>query len=876
MPIEQRILRIALHAIVFSVLFGVVPVDVIYSQDLTLPIYDITIDSVHIDSLENDIWSSVTYPAKLKYENEEYECQVRYRGNSGRISPKRSWKVFFANTGPLGREQTNLNSEYRDRSISRNHLGLEISRRCGLLTPESRFISLIINGIYSGVYHEVEQVDRNFLKRRNLPDREIFKILNHCGRFAPSLRSEDILKIYELSNFCHGAYDRLGKRLSFVQNSDSGSFEEWIDEYFDPTDVLTYFAVQYFIRNEDGITKNFFLYHEEGGQYVFIPWDIDCSFGNNAWGDFIAPSDTKCLFPMHFQGLFQRLIRNPERLNEFLGIIDDLASEKFDMVTQLVDETYDQIQHDAHIDTFKRSSNVIFDQERHQIISFLEQRREVLSNIDWFKRIDIDQWTISNEYISEVSDIIRVEATAGEKVANAYVYFLDNSQEYVAFKLWDDGSHGDVIAGDLNYSSECSLEEYNSPFHYGFLVKPNPFLFCPTPPAGGWLFSNIPLSLPMIRIDENPPQANEIEIRSFHYDSTTDSHYLTLVNSVDREVNLSGCVVRIGHDFRMLRLGEIPALKPNDTLFVTNHCELVSGMLPEKTVTGNLYFKPSVSDTVYLETSSGRVLSSKIVSIIEEYFEPVGQIVINEINYNSSNDFNPRDWIEIYCRIDSLNLNNWTVSDSRAEHSFQFPNQTLSAGEYLVIARDLVTFSNHFPNVKNVIGGFDFGFSGRGDDVKLYDSCGVLVDVVSYDDKNPWPEEADGEGYTLELISPLLPNNNQMNWLASSILYGTPGKVNSVCKEDNPGNEDVTNFISIFPNPFNYITYLTYEIQEAGLVSLKVYDLNGRYVDTLFEGKQPIGRHIQIWNAVALPSGFYIVRLTINTIVKASKALLIK
>ena len=51
-----------------------------------------------------------------------------------------------------------------------------------------------------------------------------------------------------------------------------------------------------------------------------------------------------------------------------------------------------------------------------------------------------------------------------------------------------------------------------------------------------------------------------------------------------------------------------------------------------------------------------------------------------------------------------------------------------------------------------------FGFSGQGELIRLYDHTGLLIDTVHYDDNLPWPDEPDGNGPTLELISPLLDN----------------------------------------------------------------------------------------------------------------------
>ncbi len=52
----------------------------------------------------------------------------------------------------------------------------------------------------------------------------------------------------------------------------------------------------------------------------------------------------------------------------------------------------------------------------------------------------------------------------------------------------------------------------------------------------------------------------------------------------------------------------------------------------------------------------------------------VKKIVINEINYNSTDDFESGDWIELYNRsVDSVNIGGWYFSDSDDDHKFIIP-----------------------------------------------------------------------------------------------------------------------------------------------------------------------------------------------------------
>jgi len=160
-------------------------------------------------------------------------------------------------------------------------------------------------------------------------------------------------------------------------------------------------------------------------------------------------------------------------------------------------------------------------------------------------------------------------------------------------------------------------------------------------------------------------------------------------------------------------------------------------------------------------------------------------VVINEINYNSSDSFDPEDWVEIYnISSDTLDISSWLIKDDNDDHIFTIPSNTLLLpDQYLVFCNDTISFKALFPDVNQYFGDLGFGLGGGSDFVKLFDSSELLVDAVEYDDTAPWPTESDGNGPTLELINPSLDKALGENWAASDG-YGTPGAVNSVCVAD--------------------------------------------------------------------------------------------
>ena len=155
-------------------------------------------------------------------------------------------------------------------------------------------------------------------------------------------------------------------------------------------------------------------------------------------------------------------------------------------------------------------------------------------------------------------------------------------------------------------------------------------------------------------------------------------------------------------------------------------------------------------------------------------------VVINEINYNSLDSFDPDDWVEIYnSSNETIDLGSWLLKDDNDDHIFTIPlNTLLLPNQYLVFCTDTIKFAALFPDVNPYYGDLGFGLGGGGDIVRLFDYNGLLVDIVEYDDIAPWDTLADGSGPTLELNHPSLDNTLGENWSASQG-HGTPGAVNS-------------------------------------------------------------------------------------------------
>lgn len=83
------------------------------------------------------------------------------------------------------------------------------------------------------------------------------------------------------------------------------------------------------------------------------------------------------------------------------------------------------------------------------------------------------------------------------------------------------------------------------------------------------------------------------------------------------------------------------------------------------------------------------------------------------------------------------------------------------------------------------------------------------------------------------------------------------------------------------PNPFSGSTDIKFELSRSSRVSILVYDVNGRTVDTVIESVLPAGQHSIAWNGnsktgEALPSGIYFFRFRAGAFEVNKKAILIR
>ncbi|NCA84497.1 MAG: hypothetical protein EOM83_02875 [Clostridia bacterium] len=162
-------------------------------------------------------------------------------------------------------------------------------------------------------------------------------------------------------------------------------------------------------------------------------------------------------------------------------------------------------------------------------------------------------------------------------------------------------------------------------------------------------------------------------------------------------------------------------------------------------------------------------------SIVEP--QPVADIIINEIMYNTPSVDN--EWCELYNReAVTVSLEGYyLLDDNDAAVPVVIPaGYEIAPGGYFTIALELLAPPLFF--TPDFVGNPLWSLGNGGDNLRLFDPSGQLVNNVAYEDGAPWPTAPDGNGPSLSLLDVALDNSVPENWAASAQDNGTPGAVN--------------------------------------------------------------------------------------------------
>lgn len=293
---------------------------------------------VDMQELEKTLKVREFVPGELRYNGLVWKnIGVRYRGgvfSKGR--PKRAFKLKF-NTAPgrhfYGLERLNLNMERNDPTFVREKIACELLRGLGVPAPRIGYVRLYVNGVYRGLYLNMEQIDARFVKthlglsggilykagwpaclrvnpQSGQPETEYFpvkelplnlkrerkRLVAAQEAVAAAKKRGDTAAMARLSpevarlrrSFLEAQAAPLARLIRLLHDSAPGRLAAELPPRFAVEGFLKVLAVHTLIAAWDNYHMtpgNFYLYWDPAGDRIhWIAYDYDNSFGVDFWG----------------------------------------------------------------------------------------------------------------------------------------------------------------------------------------------------------------------------------------------------------------------------------------------------------------------------------------------------------------------------------------------------------------------------------------------------------------------------------------------------------------------------------------------------------------------------------------------------------------
>lgn len=662
--------------------------------------------------------------ASVFYNGQFYEnVLVQRRGHSSNVGPKKMLKFDF-NPGhefqidpQLDRVgEININSTYFDKSYVRQTLAWETFREAGSPYSLSFPLRTQLNGDFYSVAVFVEQVDRDYLRRNGLdPDGALYKA-RQAGNDLQSGSVANITKHtrrHEDNSDLKQLVDGIRPTLPQEQRA------TFVFDHVNIPGLVNYLATMALIHGNDHHAKNYYLYRDtEGtGQWMFLPWDFDLSFGKNFastndaffadelpgghpfWGSSEYPRATGA---NQWNGLIDAVLDTPAIREMYLRRLRTLM----DQILQPPDTPASQLKYEARLDALmeQMQAGVVLDdaawnEEWGTDYSFQQ-------NIERIKRLYLAprrEYLFHTHSIDNVDNFRRAAGIPYAQAANPRLQF-------------------DQVDVDFNPASGNQDEEY-------------------------------------VRV--NNPNDTAVDISEWRIRGGIEHTF------VPGTVIPAGGAIYLAPNAKAFRAratgpagGQQLLVQGNYEGHLSNFGEALELVSADETVVDTLS-TPSVPSDV-----------QRLLRVSELHYNPSG---------DDDTEFIELTNISSGVEQLVLDLSGVTISAGPREPFVFPDGVHVAPGASVLVVKDQAAFQNAYPDIPAslVVGTFVGSLANGGERIRIDDTTGSTVVDFVYDDIETWPLPADGAGPSLELIdvvaTPRGELGNPGRWRASAQPGGSPG-----------------------------------------------------------------------------------------------------
>jgi len=246
--------------------------------------YYIECDSTDLQNIYQNFKENTYVPIKITYKGETRVARMRIRGDTSREDQKKSLKIKFDSLQLKDIPKVlNLNAEYADKTYIRQYLSSKMMQKSGQICFDSEHAKVFINGQFFGLYLQVENMDKDFLKRNNLSKKGNLYKATKDGACLSIFDDFDVK--WEKKTNKKSDHNDLTQLIQKLNNVPDNEFQEFIKNTFDYDQLINILALNMFLSNSSTYYHNYYLYHDlyNTGKWQMIPWDMDKTLSYYNW-----------------------------------------------------------------------------------------------------------------------------------------------------------------------------------------------------------------------------------------------------------------------------------------------------------------------------------------------------------------------------------------------------------------------------------------------------------------------------------------------------------------------------------------------------------------------------------------------------------------
>src|SRR5690606_10721689 len=215
-----------------------------------------------------------------------------------------------------GVEKLNFSNCAADPSFMREKIGYDIAAKY-MPAPRASFANISVEGRLIGLYTQVEQVDKFFLRRHfQDDDGNLFKAadngatLQYRGQNQSAYAAEFELQTNEKAD----DWSDLVNLLDKLNGTPAPDFVRAVGAVLDLDIAIRHLALTTVLSHFDSYTgsgRNFYLYSDPfSRRFSVIPWDLNMAFGafTNNWN--VITADIVAISNLNQRPLNKRLLEN--------------------------------------------------------------------------------------------------------------------------------------------------------------------------------------------------------------------------------------------------------------------------------------------------------------------------------------------------------------------------------------------------------------------------------------------------------------------------------------------------------------------------------------------------------------------------------------